>query len=72
MIPPEIMGGTKWQDLAEGFPVGERFHSAPVVRLADAKPMELGHVMEVGHRWTLFVFAPQDAPMSQNSEMWQF
>ena len=67
----EILGGTKWQDLAKGFPVGERFHSAPVVRLADAKPMELGHVMEVGHRWTLFVFAPQDAPDVQNSEMWQ-
>ena len=26
------------QHLAEGFVVGKRFHSAPVVRLADAKP----------------------------------
>ena len=26
------------QALAEGYPIGMRFHSAPVVRLADAKP----------------------------------
>ena len=31
------------QDLAKGFTIGMRFHSAPVVRLADAKPMQLGH-----------------------------
>ena len=34
------------QHLAEGFPVGMRLHSAPVVRLADAKPVQLGHVAE--------------------------
>ena len=69
--PSKIMGGTEWQNLATGIPVGERFHSAPVIRLADAKPMELGHVMEVGHRWTLFAFNSQDAPDNQNSDMWQ-
>ena len=31
------------QALAEGFTIGMRFHSAPVVRLADAKPVQLGH-----------------------------
>ena len=31
------------QHLAKGFMIGTRFHSAPVVRLADAKPMHLGH-----------------------------
>src|SRR4051812_37691937 len=31
------------QDLAAGFQVGMRFHSAPVVRLADARPLQLGH-----------------------------
>jgi len=68
----EITGGTEWQHLAKGFPVGERFHSAPVVRLADARPMELGHVIEVGHRWTVFAFAPQNAPEDQSSELWRF
>src|SRR6478752_7247901 len=32
------------QGLARGFVIGMRFHSAPVVRVADAKPMQLGHV----------------------------
>ncbi len=68
----EITGGTEWQHLAKGFPVGKRFHSAPVVRLADARPMELGHVIEVGHRWTVFAFAPQNAPEDQSSELWRF
>jgi len=43
--------------LAAGFPVGERFHSAPVVRLGDAKPMQLGHVHEADGRWRLYIFA---------------
>jgi len=68
----EITGGTDWQHLAKGFPVGKRFHSAPVVRLADARPMELGHVIEVGHRWTVFAFAPQNAPEDHSSELWRF
>lgn len=58
--PSDLVAGKHSQDLAAGFEVGTRFHSAPVVRLADAKPMELGHAVEAGVRWTLFAFAPQD------------
>lgn len=62
--PSALTGGDTSQDLATGFEVGRRFHSAPVVRLADARPMQLGHVIEAGVRWTVFVFAPQsDAPV---------
>jgi phenol 2-monooxygenase (NADPH) len=43
--------------LAEGFPVGMRFHSAPVLRLADAKPVELGHVARADGAWRVFLFA---------------
>ena len=50
------------QHLAEGFVVGTRFHSAPVVRLADAKPMHLGHVARADGAWRLYVFADQDGP----------
>jgi len=42
--PSLITAVTEFQHLALGFPVGMRFHSAPVVRLADAKPVQLGHV----------------------------
>ena len=59
--PSILTGGTEYQELATGFPVGERFHSAPVVRLADAKPLELGHVAKADARWRLYVFA--DAPV---------
>ncbi|MGC1354630.1 MAG: FAD-binding monooxygenase [Xanthobacteraceae bacterium] len=48
------------QHLAEGFVVGKRFHSAPVVRLADAKPVQLGHVIKADGRFRLFVFAATD------------
>jgi 2-polyprenyl-6-methoxyphenol hydroxylase-like FAD-dependent oxidoreductase len=48
------------QQLATGFPVGMRFHSAPVVRMADARPMELGHAARADGRWRLFAFAGRD------------
>jgi phenol 2-monooxygenase (NADPH) len=45
------------QALAAGFTVGMRFHSAPVVRLADAKPLHLGHVARADGAWRLYAFA---------------
>ena len=58
--PSILTQNDEFQNLAKGFPIGERFHSAMVDRLADAKPMQLGHVQNFGYRWTLFIFAPQD------------
>ena len=58
---PSVLTGTdNWQELAAGFPIGMRFHSAPVIRLADAKPMHLGHAIDADNRWRIFAFAPQD------------
>ncbi|WP_076997487.1 FAD-binding monooxygenase [Variovorax sp. KK3] len=45
------------QDLARGFTIGMRFHSAPVVRLADAKPMQLGHAARADAAWRIYAFA---------------
>ncbi len=45
------------QDLAKGFTIGMRFHSAPVIRLADAKPMHLGHAARADGAWRLYAFA---------------
>ncbi|QTN21690.1 FAD-dependent monooxygenase [Rhizobacter sp. AJA081-3] len=53
-----LTGAPTHQHLATGFDIGKRFHSAPVVRLADAKPMHLGHCIEAGARFHLFLFAP--------------
>jgi phenol 2-monooxygenase len=47
----------KYQDLAQREEIGRRFHSAPVVRVSDAKQMQLGHVAEADARWRLYAFA---------------
>ncbi len=57
--PSTLTGQPKYQALARGLEIGRRFHSAPVVRLADAKPMQLGHVAQADARWRLYVFAGQ-------------
>ena len=48
------------QALATGFSVGMRFHSAPVVRVADAKPVQLGHTARADGAWRLYAFADAD------------
>lgn len=57
--PPEtvLTANATHQDLAKGFTIGQRFHSAPVVRLADAKPMQLGHVARADAAWRVYAFA---------------
>ena len=59
--PSMITAEGTHQHLAEGFPVGMRFHSAPVLRLADAKPVELGHVARADGAWRVYVFADAEA-----------
>jgi phenol 2-monooxygenase len=55
--PPALLtGDATWQHLATGFPIGERFHSAPVARIGDAEPLELGHVHRADGRWRLYAF----------------
>jgi 2-polyprenyl-6-methoxyphenol hydroxylase-like FAD-dependent oxidoreductase len=60
--PSLLCGGPRHQGLAEGFPIGMRFHSAPVIRLGDAKPMQLGHTVKADGRWRIFAFADAADP----------
>ncbi len=55
--PSALCGEATHQHLATGFTIGTRFHSAPVVRLADAKPVQLGHAGKADGRWRLYAFA---------------
>ncbi len=65
---PSILTGTdEHQGLAEGFVVGTRFHSAPVIRLADAKLVHLGHVASADARFRIFVFADASDPSAAGS-----
>ena len=52
-----LTGEATHQALADGFTIGMRFHSAPVVRLADAKPMQLGHAARADGAWRIYAFA---------------
>jgi phenol 2-monooxygenase len=57
--PSMITGRTDFQELAAGFTVGMRFHSAPVTRVADARSVHLGHVARADAAWRLYVFADE-------------
>ncbi|MDO5662557.1 MAG: FAD-dependent monooxygenase, partial [Brachybacterium sp.] len=60
--PSMITADGQHQHLATGFPIGQRFWSSPVMRVADALPMQLGHHMRADGRWRLYVFASPEAP----------
>jgi phenol 2-monooxygenase len=55
------------QHLAKGFAIGTRFHSAPVVRLSDAKPVHLGHTVKADGRFRIFAFAGDEDPTAPDS-----
>jgi phenol 2-monooxygenase len=66
-----LTGAPHHQHLAKGFIVGKRFHSAPVIRLADAKPVHLGHVIAADGRFRIFAFAGAGDPMTAGSAIRQ-
>lgn len=70
--PSIITADSTFQDLAKGFEIGMRFHSAPVVRLADARPLHLGHVVKADCRWRVFAFADSENPSVAGSKLREF
>lgn len=62
-----ITAGPAFQHLAEGFPIGMRFHSAPVIRLADAKRVHLGHAARADGAWRVYLFADRGDPAGTES-----
>jgi phenol 2-monooxygenase len=72
--PSLLTGEPKHQQLAKGFPIGMRFHSAPVIRLADAKRVHLGHVVKADGRFRFFIFADpcRGAPSARVRALCQF
>jgi phenol 2-monooxygenase/3-hydroxybenzoate 4-monooxygenase len=65
--PSLICGEATHQPLAQGFVIGTRFHSAPVVRIADARPVHLGHAGKADGRWRLYAFAGRNDQASAAS-----
>jgi phenol 2-monooxygenase len=62
-----LTGATSHQHLAQGFVIGTRFHSAPVIRLADAKPVHLGHAAQADGRFRIYAFSPAENPAAEGS-----
>ncbi|MFT4117111.1 FAD-binding monooxygenase [Bradyrhizobium sp.] len=67
--PSILTGATSHQHLAEGLVIGKRFHSAPVIRLADAKPVHLGHAGQADGRFRIYAFAPAEDPAAAGSRI---
>jgi phenol 2-monooxygenase (NADPH) len=67
--PSLITARADHQRLAKGLVIGTRFHSTPVIRLADVKPMRLGDVAKADGRWRLFLFADRVAPSEPSSRL---
>jgi len=67
--PSIISARPTYQHLAEGFAIGMRFHSAPVIRLADARRVHLGHTVKADGRWRLFAFADAEDPAAPSSRL---
>ncbi|WP_158815425.1 FAD-binding monooxygenase [Methylocapsa sp. S129] len=67
--PSIISDEPTYQHLAKGLTIGMRFHSAPVIRLADAKPVHLGHTVKADGRWRLFAFAATEDPAGASSRL---
>ncbi|RXG89469.1 3-hydroxybenzoate 4-monooxygenase [Bradyrhizobium zhanjiangense] len=65
---PSLLTGTAaHQHLAQDLVIGKRFHSAPVIRLADAKPVHLGHVAQADGRFRIYAFSPAENPAAGGS-----
>ncbi|SFO80808.1 phenol 2-monooxygenase [Bradyrhizobium sp. Ghvi] len=58
---------TAHQHLAPGFVIGKRFHSAPVIRFGDAKPVHLGHAGTADGRFRIYAFSPAENPAASSS-----
>ncbi|MCA1426244.1 FAD-binding monooxygenase [Bradyrhizobium sp. NBAIM16] len=65
--PSMLTGAATHQHLAQGLIIGTRFHSAPVIRLADAKPVHLGHAARADGRFRIYAFSPDENPAASGS-----
>ena len=69
--PSMLIAESAHQHLAAGFPLGKRFKSAPVLRVSDTNPVQLGHQAQADGRWRIYVFA-DPAPAGAASPLAEF
>jgi len=66
--PSYICTGINNQNLASGFKIGQRFHSAEALRVADGDRQHLGHLNKADGRWRIFVFGNKQSPVEASSD----
>jgi phenol 2-monooxygenase (NADPH) len=64
-----LTGAPTHQALATGLEIGTRFHSGPVIRLGDGKPMRLGDTLKADGRWRIIVFADRLDPLAEHARL---
>lgn len=69
--PSFIVTGIENQNLAKGFVIGQRFHSAKALRVADGRPQHLGHLNKADGRWRIFIFGNQQNPTDKASDAYK-
>lgn len=65
-----LTGPPDHAELAPGFEIGTRFHSAPVIRVGDARAMQLGHAARADGRWRLYAFADRSGARLADLCVW--
>ena len=70
-FPSYICTGQEHQSLAPGYKIGQRFHSAEALRVADGRRQHLGHLVKADGRWRLFLFGSKQDPRDPASEVHQ-
>ena len=70
--PSYICTGQENQNLATGYHIGQRFHSALATRVADGRTQHLGHLVKADGRWRIFVFGDKQRPTEPASASYQF
>jgi phenol 2-monooxygenase len=69
--PSYICTGAENQNLATGFKIGQRFHSAEAIRVADGGRQHLGHLNKADGRWRVFIFGNKQNPEESSSESYK-
>lgn len=68
--PSTLVGDNAQQKLTPGFPLGMRFKSAQVSRVADTNTVHLGHHFRADGRWRLYAFADADGSAVADLASW--
>ncbi len=71
-FPSYICNGQENQNLAAGYKIGQRFHSAEAIRVADGRSQHLGHLVKADGRWRIFLFGGTEDPTQTSSVSYQF